>query len=41
MKKIVKEESKNTPELWFNWLTRKLNSHEAFKTLLQVKILKM
>ena len=31
MKKIVKEESKNTSELWFNWLTRKLNSYEAFK----------
>ena len=31
MKKIVKEENKNTSELWFNWLTRKLNSYEAFK----------
>ena len=31
MKKIVKEEDKNTSELWFNWLTRKLNSYEAFK----------
>ena len=31
MKKIVKEENKNTSELWFNWLTRKLYSYEAFK----------
>ena len=31
MKKIVKEENKNKSELWFNWLTRKLNSYEAFK----------
>ena len=31
MKKIVKEQSNNESELWFNWLTRKLNSHEAFK----------
>ena len=31
MKKIVREESNNESELWFNWLTRKLNSYEAFK----------
>ena len=31
MKKINKEDNNNTSELWFNWLTRKLNSHEAFK----------
>ena len=31
MKKIVREENKNESELWFNWLTRKLNSYEAFK----------
>ena len=31
MKKIVKEENNNDSELWFNWLTRKLNSYEAFK----------
>ena len=31
MKKIVKEKNKNESELWFNWLTRKLNSYEAFK----------
>ena len=31
MNKNVKEENKNTSELWFNWLTRKLNSYEAFK----------
>ena len=31
MKKIVKEENKNESELWFNWLTTKLNSYEAFK----------
>ena len=30
MKKIVRKE-KNNSELWFNWLTRKLNSYEAFK----------
>ena len=30
MKKTVKEEY-NSPEFWFNWLTRKLNSYEAFK----------
>tara|TARA_B100000945_G_scaffold274873_1_gene238518 strand:- start:162 stop:482 length:321 start_codon:yes stop_codon:yes gene_type:complete len=29
MKKIRKEKINN--EIWFNWLTRKLNSHEAFK----------
>ena len=30
MKKIIsKQDNKN--ELWFNWLTRKLNSYEAFK----------
>ena len=31
MKKIVKKEIRNESELWFNWLTRKLNSYEAFK----------
>ena len=31
MKKIVKEENNNKSELWLNWLTRKLNSYEAFK----------
>ena len=31
MKKIVRKESNNESELWFNWLTRKLNSYEAFK----------
>ena len=30
MKKIVREKNNNN-ELWFNWLTRKLNSYEAFK----------
>ena len=31
MKKIVREGNNNESELWFNWLTRKLNSYEAFK----------
>ena len=31
MKKIVGKENNNESELWFNWLTRKLNSYEAFK----------
>ena len=31
MKKIVKDENNNESELWFTWLTRKLNSYEAFK----------
>ncbi len=31
MKKIVREENNNQSELWFSWLTRKINSHEAFK----------
>ena len=31
MKKIVREANNNESELWFNWLTRKLNSYEAFK----------
>ena len=31
MKKIVKEVNNSKSELWFNWLTRKLNSYEAFK----------
>ena len=31
MKKIVKGQNNNENELWFNWLTRKLNSYEAFK----------
>tara|TARA_B100000945_G_scaffold160558_1_gene128937 strand:- start:372 stop:701 length:330 start_codon:yes stop_codon:yes gene_type:complete len=30
MSKIINEQN-NTNELWFSWLTRKLNSHEAFK----------
>ena len=30
MKKIIIEE-KNIDEIWFSWLTRKLDSHEAFK----------
>ena len=30
MKKIVKKNNIES-ELWFNWLTRKLNSYEAFK----------
>ena len=30
MKKIVREKNNNDSELWFNWLTRKLNSFEAF-----------
>ena len=30
MKKKVTEKNNNDSELWFNWLTRKLNSHEAF-----------
>ena len=29
MKKIINEERKEK-ELWFNWLTRKLDSYEAF-----------
>ena len=31
MKKTVKKKNNNESELWFNWLTRKLNSYEAFK----------
>ena len=31
MKKIIKGQNNNENELWFNWLTRKLNSYEAFK----------
>ena len=31
MKKFVSEDNNNDSELWFNWLTRKLNSFEAFK----------
>ena len=31
MKKIVSKGNNNESELWFNWLTRKLNSYEAFK----------
>ena len=31
MKKIVREENNIESELWFNWLTRKLNSYEPFK----------
>ena len=27
----VREENNNESELWFNWLTRKLNSYEAFQ----------
>ena len=30
MKKIVRKENNNDSELWFNWLTRKFNSFEAF-----------
>ena len=30
MKKKVRQENNNDSELWFNWLTRKLNSFEAF-----------
>ena len=30
MKKIVREKNNNESELWFNWLTRKLDSYEAF-----------
>ena len=30
MKKIVRKENNNDSELWFNWLTRKLNTYEAF-----------
>ena len=28
---MVREENKNASELWLDWLTRKLNSYEAFK----------
>ena len=31
MKKIVREKNNNESELWFDWLTRKLNTIEAFK----------
>ena len=31
MNKIIGEQNNSESELWFNWLTRKLNSHEAFK----------
>ena len=31
MKKNVSKDNNNESELWFNWLTRKLNSYEAFK----------
>ena len=31
MKKKVGKENNDESELWFNWLTRKLNSYEAFK----------
>ena len=31
MKKIVREDNINESELWFDWLTRKLNSYEVFK----------
>ena len=30
MKKIVRKGNNNESELWFNWLTRKLNSNVAF-----------
>ena len=30
MKKKVRIKNNNDSELWFNWLTRKLNSFEAF-----------
>ncbi len=31
MKKIVRKGINNDSELWLDWLTRKLNSYEAFK----------
>ena len=31
MEKIVKEKKNNESELWFNWLTKRLYSYEAFK----------
>ena len=31
MKKTVRKKNNNESELWFNWLTRQLNSYEAFK----------
>ena len=31
MKKVLREQNNNETELWFDWLTRKLNSYEAFK----------
>ena len=31
MKKKAGEENKRESELWFNWLTRKFNSYEAFQ----------
>ena len=30
MKKIARKKNNNDSELWFNWLTRKLNTYEAF-----------
>ena len=30
MKKMVREQNNNESELWFNWLTRKLNSYDMF-----------
>ena len=31
MKKIVREQKNNNSEFWFIWLTRKLQSYEAFR----------
>ena len=31
MKKIVKEKKHKSSELWFTWLTKKINSYEAFR----------
>ena len=31
MKKIISKQNKQEKEFWFNWLTRKLDSYEAFK----------
>ena len=31
MKKIVRKLKNKNSELWFTWLTRKINSYEAFK----------
>ena len=31
MKKIVRDKNNDESELWFNWVTRQINSYEAFK----------